>query len=92
MLKWREMIGVGPTDFNAYLRRRPREVKRRIRRGVPDCLRGLVWQLISGSRELLIMNQGAYEVRTHRILGYHRATESCSGLLQAFARKGQCSL
>jgi hypothetical protein len=37
-------------------------VKRRIRKGIPDCLRGLVWQLISGSRDLLLMNPGVYEV------------------------------
>ena len=29
--------------------------------GVPDQLRGLVWQLMSGSRELLLENRGVYE-------------------------------
>ena len=28
----------------------------------PDCLRGLVWQLISESHHLLLMNPGVYEV------------------------------
>jgi hypothetical protein len=37
-------------------------VKRRIRKGIADCLRGLVWQLISGSSDLLLMNPGVYEV------------------------------
>lgn len=60
--KWRKMIGVGGSDWKHYVRRKPHVVKRRIRKGIPDCLRGLVWQLISGSRDLLLMNAGVYEV------------------------------
>lgn len=60
--KWRRMIGVGGSDWKHYVRRKPHVVKRRIRKGIPDCLRGLVWQLISGSRDLLLMNPGVYEV------------------------------
>lgn len=56
------MIGVGGSDWKHYVRRRGHVVKRRIRKGIPDCLRGLVWQLISGSRDLLLMNPGVYEV------------------------------
>ncbi|CAI5484526.1 unnamed protein product [Closterium sp. Yama58-4] len=59
--RWRAMIGLGPMDWNLYQRKHPREVKKRIRQGVPDCLRGIVWQLLSGSREFLLMNEGAYE-------------------------------
>ncbi|OMO88518.1 hypothetical protein CCACVL1_08333 [Corchorus capsularis] len=59
--KWRKMIGVGGSDWKHYARRKPHVVKRRIRKGIPDCLRGLVWQLISGSRDLLLMNPGVYE-------------------------------
>ncbi|XP_068302707.1 uncharacterized protein [Pyrus communis] len=59
--KWRKMIGVGGSDWKHYIRRKPHVVKRRIRKGIPDCLRGLVWQLISGSRDLLLMNPGVYE-------------------------------
>ncbi|WZY74958.1 hypothetical protein YC2023_021342 [Brassica napus] len=59
--KWRKMIGAGGSDWKHYLRRKPHVVKRRIRKGIPDCLRGLVWQLISGSRDLLLMNPGVYE-------------------------------
>ncbi|MED6165335.1 hypothetical protein PIB30_098542 [Stylosanthes scabra] len=55
------MIGVGGSDWKHYLRKKPHVVKRRIRKGIPDCLRGLVWQLISGSRDLLLMNPGVYE-------------------------------
>ncbi|XWS75392.1 hypothetical protein CRYUN_Cryun01aG0082900 [Craigia yunnanensis] len=59
--KWRKMIGVGGSDWKHYARRKPHVVKRRIRKGIPDCLRGLIWQLISGSRDLLLMNPGVYE-------------------------------
>ncbi|KAJ1268401.1 hypothetical protein BS78_07G132000 [Paspalum vaginatum] len=59
--KWRKMIGIGGSDWKHYVRRNPYVVKRRIRKGIPDCLRGLVWQLISGSRDLLLMNPGVYE-------------------------------
>ncbi|XP_072981428.1 uncharacterized protein [Typha angustifolia] len=59
--KWRKMIGVGGSDWKHYVRRKSHVVKRRIRKGIPDCLRGLVWQLISGSRDLLLMNPGVYE-------------------------------
>ncbi|KAI3794040.1 hypothetical protein L1987_36665 [Smallanthus sonchifolius] len=59
--KWRKMIGVGGCDWKHYVRRKPNVVKRRIRKGIPDSLRGLVWQLISGSRDLLQMNPGVYE-------------------------------
>ncbi|KAL5725599.1 hypothetical protein ACHQM5_008728 [Ranunculus cassubicifolius] len=59
--KWRKMIGVGGSDWKHYVRRKPHVVRRRVRKGIPDCLRGLVWQLISGSRDLLLMNPGVYE-------------------------------
>jgi TBC1 domain family member 10 len=66
--KWRKMIGVGGSDWKHYVRRNPHVVKRRVRKGIPDCLRGLVWQLISGSRHLLLMNPQVYEVSIFSIL------------------------
>jgi len=33
-----------------------------VHKGIPDCLQGLVWQLVPSSRDLLLMNQGMYEV------------------------------
>ena len=66
MLAWRTIIGTGGEDWKAYVRKYPRDVKKRIRKGVPDCLRGVVWQLVSGSRDLVLMNQGVYEVRALR--------------------------
>ena len=57
---WRDVIGV--SEWKAYVCDNLHEVKRLVRRGVPDSLRGVVWQLLSGSRELLLLNQGVYEV------------------------------
>ncbi|KAA8530513.1 hypothetical protein F0562_005222 [Nyssa sinensis] len=42
-----------------------------IRKGIPDYLMDLVWQLISGSRELLLMNPGVYEVGLPLVQQYH---------------------
>lgn len=74
------MIGVGGSDWKHYVKRKPHVVRRRIRKGVPDCLRGLVWQLISGSRDLLLMNPGVYEVSS--ILHFiYTLTNDCICLL-----------
>eukprot|EP00850_Spirogloea_muscicola_P017325 SM000148S01002 [mRNA] locus=s148:51811:54982:+ [translate_table: standard] len=59
--KWRRMVGSGSVDWKLYKRRRPLTVKNRIRKGIPDCLRGQVWQLVSGSWDLLLANQGIYQ-------------------------------
>ncbi|KAK3287638.1 hypothetical protein CYMTET_4862 [Cymbomonas tetramitiformis] len=59
--KWRKMIGSGAADWKAYHSSKPATVKRRVRKGIPDSLRGYVWQLISGSRELLLKNPGVYD-------------------------------
>lgn len=40
-------------------------VKRRVRKGIPDRLRGVAWQLLSGGRELLLQNEGALQGGTH---------------------------
>lgn len=47
--KWRHMVGAGGLDWQDYLNKHPAKVKRRIRKGIPDALRGLVWQLLSGT-------------------------------------------
>mmetsp|Transcript_27057 Transcript_27057/g.48212 ORF Transcript_27057/g.48212 Transcript_27057/m.48212 type:complete len:232 (-) Transcript_27057:716-1411(-) len=59
--KWRRMIGISCADFQAFSEREPAALTRRARKGVPDPLRGVVWQLLSGGRELLLQNEGVYE-------------------------------
>ena len=53
------LAGAGGQDWKAYLARSPRKVQRRVRKGIPDQLRGLAWQLISGGRTLLLRHEGA---------------------------------
>ena len=59
---WRSLIGTSVSEWKAYVQRKPHEVKQLVREGVPDSLRGIVWQMLSGSRELLLLNQKVYEV------------------------------
>ena len=61
MLKWRAMLGDCSADFRGFWARRPGAVKRRVRAGVPDEIRGVVWPLISGGRDLMVGNPGVYE-------------------------------
>lgn len=46
--KWRKMLGHSGADFSNYLAKHPDKVKCRARKGIPDSLRGLAWQLLSG--------------------------------------------
>lgn len=52
------MAGTGTADWKGFLARHPNTVKRRVRKGIPDRLRGLAWQLLSGGRDLLMQNEG----------------------------------
>eukprot|EP01026_Neomeris_dumetosa_P056778 TRINITY_DN52017_c0_g1_i10.p1 TRINITY_DN52017_c0_g1~~TRINITY_DN52017_c0_g1_i10.p1 ORF type:complete len:710 (+),score=59.99 TRINITY_DN52017_c0_g1_i10:164-2293(+) len=58
--KWRGMLGAAGEDFREYWKEQPDVVKRRVRKGIPDQLRGLVWQLLSGSRDLRVENPMVY--------------------------------
>lgn len=42
-------------------RQRRRKLKRRLRKGVPDQLRGLVWHVISGGQALMQNHPGLYQ-------------------------------
>lgn len=61
MKKWRNMIGKDGSNWERYYQSHPSKLKRRIRKGVPDALRGIVWQLLSGGRSLQLRNKGIYE-------------------------------
>lgn len=50
--------GVGGADWRHYLARHPLQVKKRVRKGIPDALRGMAWQVLSGGRDLLLQNEG----------------------------------
>ena len=49
------------SEWKAYVRENRRKVTMRVRKGVPDELRGIVWPVLSGGRELLLQSRGVYE-------------------------------
>jgi hypothetical protein len=57
MCRWLP-AGSGGADWKAYMKAHPRKVQKRVRKGIPDQLRGLVWQLLSGGRDLALRNEG----------------------------------
>lgn len=63
--KWRKMLERCPThtQWKAYISapKNKRKFTRRVRKGIPDELRGIVWPLVSGGRELLLQNPNVYE-------------------------------
>ena len=63
LAKWRRMIERATTtsEWKAYVRENRRKVTMRVRKGVPDELRGIVWPVLSGGRELLLQSRGVYE-------------------------------
>lgn len=58
--KWLKMLGPGGSNFRTYCIRHRHVVERRVRKGIPDELRGLVWHQISGGQELQLQNPGLY--------------------------------
>ena len=53
-------------ELRSLIARKPGRLKRRVALGIPDVLRGQVWQLFSGGRELRIQNPSVY----HKLLVY----------------------
>ncbi len=51
--------GTGTSDWKQYAIKHAAKVKSRVRKGIPDRLRGVAWQLLSGGRDLLLQNEGA---------------------------------
>ena len=46
-VQWGQVIG----SWNDVFRRKPKNVKNLVRKGIPNALRGMVWQLLSGARD-----------------------------------------
>eukprot|EP00118_Oscarella_pearsei_P014880 m.130245 g.130245 ORF g.130245 m.130245 type:complete len:264 (+) comp38014_c0_seq5:25-816(+) len=55
--KWREML----EKWNAWMKSRFKKVKMRCRKGIPQSLRGMAWQYLSGSRFLQSENSEKYQ-------------------------------
>ena len=60
--------GTGTSDWKQYAAKHAAKVKSRVRKGIPDRLRGVAWQLLSGGRDLLLQNEGASWPPTRRPL------------------------
>ncbi|KXZ51534.1 hypothetical protein GPECTOR_12g497 [Gonium pectorale] len=58
--KWRKMLGPGGGGLASYGRRRAAKLKRRVRKGIPEQLRGLAWFALSGGRKLMLEHPGLY--------------------------------
>ena len=50
--------GFDGKNWNHFYGRRHAKVKQRVRKGIPDPVRGLAWQMLAGSRELVQLNPG----------------------------------
>ncbi len=48
-------------SWDTYCTRKRDKLKRRVRKGIPDSFRGLIWPLITGSSKLCASNRGLYE-------------------------------
>lgn len=59
--KWRKMLGNNCANLPQYMSERYSKVKRRVRKGIPDEVRGLAWHCLSGGRDLLLANPGVFE-------------------------------
>lgn len=55
--KWHDMLEWGFTAFATHF---PAKLRNRIRKGIPDDLRGLIWQKLAGSQSRAEANQDLY--------------------------------
>lgn len=60
--------GTGTSDWKQYATKHAAKVKSRVRKGIPDRLRGVAWQLLSGGRDLLMQNEGLPSTALHTCL------------------------
>ncbi|KAF1791071.1 Rab-GTPase-TBC domain [Phytophthora cactorum] len=58
--KWVKMIGKQLEDWEVCQLRNAATLKKRIRKGIPEALRGRVWSHLAGSSQMLLNNPGAY--------------------------------
>eukprot|EP00357_Protocruzia_adherens_P028219 CAMPEP_0114996664 /NCGR_PEP_ID=MMETSP0216-20121206/14450_1 /TAXON_ID=223996 /ORGANISM="Protocruzia adherens, Strain Boccale" /LENGTH=344 /DNA_ID=CAMNT_0002360921 /DNA_START=36 /DNA_END=1070 /DNA_ORIENTATION=- len=57
MEKWKAMI----SDWSSYANKTSAKLKRRTRKGVPDPLRGTIWQMFANSKDIPERKPGVYE-------------------------------
>ena len=67
---WRNLLLKSADELQILIAAKPSRLKRKVARGIPDVLRGQVWQLFSGGRELRVHNPGVY----HKLLVYESSS------------------
>lgn len=70
LVAWRRMLGVSIADWQHFRRAWPERVREEASLGIPEGLRGLAWQCMCGSRELLLRNHGLYPQLLSREVDY----------------------
>lgn len=66
--------GLDGKNWNHFCAKKHAKVKQRVRKGIPDAVRGLTWQLLAGSRELVQLNPGdltVHQLCPHYTAGWH---------------------
>lgn len=59
--QWGQLIG----NWNDAQRKKPKFVREMVRRGIPNALRGMVWQLLCGARDLPLKDQYPQLIRSN---------------------------
>lgn len=72
--KWRSMLGPGLANWARVVQKSPKMVKRRIRKGIPDPLRGRLWALLSGAAEARSVHPGVYADLCRAVTVSHAST------------------
>mmetsp|Transcript_26249 Transcript_26249/g.66752 ORF Transcript_26249/g.66752 Transcript_26249/m.66752 type:complete len:385 (+) Transcript_26249:153-1307(+) len=61
LVKWMKMMGGDGENWDLYKRKHMDKVKERVRKGLPDAIRGLGWRIFAHSGSLQEKNKGLYE-------------------------------
>ena len=69
------LAGFDGKNWNHFYGRKHGKVKQRVRKGIPDAVRGLAWQMLAGSRELVQLNPGGLFM--HSLCSFVHLVSSC---------------
>lgn len=72
--QWGQLIG----NWSDVQRKKPKFVRDMVRRGVPNALRGMVWQLLCEAREFPLRDQYPQLIKVHAIFEFIVSFKSCT--------------